>query len=148
MTISKMRKLFLLVIALLLIGFKATAQQRSEREAIQIAQEFFGDKSVSPKLSVVSHQKVASQVRKKVAAARRAQAKSQAFYVINDDANGRFVIVSTDERLNTVLGYFDKGVFNAETGALLEFLEGYNWQYEFVIGNGFNDQPRRVARQS
>ena len=89
-------------------------------------------------------------MRKKVAAARRAQAKSQAFYIINDDANGRFVIVSTDERLNMVLGYSDKEVFNAETApeALLEFLEGYNWQYEFVIGNGFNDQPRRVARLS
>ena len=135
---------------MLLCSLSMNAQQRSEREAIQIAQEFFGDKSVSPKLSVLSHQKVASQVRKKVAAARRAQAKSQAFYVINDDANGRFVIVSTDERLNTVLGYSDKGVFNAETApeALLEFLEGYNWQYEFVIGNGFNDQPRRVARLS
>jgi len=143
-----MKKLALFI--LLLCSLCLNAQQRSESEAIQIAQEFFGDKSVSPKLSVVSHQKVASQVRKKVAAARRAQAKSQAFYVINDEANGRFVIVSADERLNTVLGYSDKGIFNAENApeALLAFLEGYNWQYEYVVENGYNDQPRRVVRKA
>ena len=138
------------VFAFLLCCLCLNAQQRSEKEALQIAQEFFGKKGLSPKLSVVSHQKVVTQMRKRIAGARQAQANSQAFYVINDNANNRFVIVSADDRLNTVLGYADKGLFDAGNApeALLEILEGYNCQYEYLVKNGHNYQTRGQQRET
>lgn len=53
-----MRKFVLLVIVLLLVGFKATAQQRTEQEALQIARDFWGPNAVTGSLSVVQQQKV------------------------------------------------------------------------------------------
>lgn len=138
------------VFALLLCCLCLNAQQRSEKEAMQIAQNFFGKKGLSPKLSVVSHQKVVTQMRKRIAGVRRSQANSQAFYVINDNANNRFVIVSADDRLNTVLGYADKGLFDAENApeAMLEILEGYNCQYDYLVENGYHYQTRSQEREA
>ena len=133
-----MRKITLLFVALLLCCISMIAQQRSESEAIQIAQEFFGKKGLSPKLSVVSHQKVDAQVRKRVAGARKAPAKNQSFYVVNDETNNRFVIVSADERMYQILGYSDNGAFSAEEASdgLLFLLDEYNRQYELVSSLG------------
>ena len=107
-----MRRFTLSLITLLLCCVSMIAQQRSENEAIQIAQEFFGKKGLTPELSVVSHQKVETQIRRKVAGARRAPARNQAYYVVNDEANNRFVIVSADEQLNKILGYSNNGLFD------------------------------------
>ena len=82
-----MKRITLSLIALLACCISMIAQQRSESEAIQIAQEFFGKKGKTPQLSVVSHQKVEAQVRKRVAATRRAPAKKQCFNVVNDKTN-------------------------------------------------------------
>lgn len=126
-----MRRITFLLVALLWCCISMLAQHRSESEAIQIAQEFFGKKGITPKLTVVSHQKVESQVRKKVASARKAPAKSQSFYVVNDEAGNRFVIVSADERMYQILGYSDNGVFDVENvpEGLLFLLDTYNRQY-------------------
>jgi len=93
-----MRK-FLLIIAALLSSIGMFAQPRSEEQAKQIAKEFFGKKPqrVAPALSVVPQQRVSQQIRKKIASAQKAPTQHSSCYVINDEANNRFVIVSADE---------------------------------------------------
>lgn len=144
-----MKKL-LFIIAVLLGSISVFAQPRSEQEAIQIAQEFFGKKGITPKLSVVSHQKVETQVRKRVASVRKAPAKSQSFYVVNDEANNRFVIVSADERLYEILGFSDNGLFNEETApeGLIELMESYNVQYDILLSEDNSIAVKKGMRSS
>lgn len=144
-----MKRITLSLIALLVCCISMIAQQRSESEAIQIAQEFFGKQGKSPQLSVVPHQKVETQVRKRVAAARKAPAQSQSFYVVNDEANNRFVIVSADERLFTILGYSDSGLFNEDTApeGLIELLESYNVQYDYLLSEDVSNAVKKKVRE-
>lgn len=143
-----MKRITLSLIVLLMCSISVIAQQRSESEAIKIAQEFFGKQGKSPQLSVVPTQKVNAQVRKKVASARRAPAANASFYVVNDDANNCFVIVSADERMYQVLGYSDNGSFNPDSvpEGLLEIIEGYNKTYDFLLSS--NGTPPKVAKVS
>lgn len=129
-----MKRITLSLIALLVCCISMIAQKRSESEAIQIAQEFFGKQGKTPQLSVVPTQKVNAQVRKKVASARRAPAKSASFYVVNDDANNRFVIISADERMYQILGYSDNGTFDSENApeGLMELMAGYDIEYDYI----------------
>ena len=131
-----MKRICFSLVALLMGCISLNAQQRSESEAIQIAQEFFGKKGKTPQLSVVPNQKVEAKVRKNVAGAKNAAPiKNQSFYVLNDEANNRFVIVSADERMYTILGYSDNGVFDVDSvpEGLLEIAAGYNQAYEFLL---------------
>ncbi|MBQ7571325.1 MAG: Spi family protease inhibitor [Bacteroidaceae bacterium] len=135
-----MRKL-LLIIAVLLSSIGMFAQPRSEEQARKIASEFFGKKPQrkAPMLSVVPQQKVSQTIRKKVASAKNALAtQTSSCYVINDEANNRFVIVSADERLYEVLGYSDNGCFDAEEApdGLFFMLDEYNRQYDLVNALG------------
>lgn len=145
-----MKRITLSLIALLVCCISMIAQQRSESEAIQIAQEFFGKQGKSSQLSVVPTQKVNAQVRKKVASARRAPAKNTSFYVVNDEANNRFVIVSADERLNTILGYSDNSSFDSSSmpDALLEIIDGYNRQYDFLLANESSIRQKTPAKSA
>ena len=132
-----MRKITLLFVALLLCCISMIAQQRSESEAIQIAQEFFGKKGKKTKLSIVSQQKVEAQIRKIFRGTRKRVVKPQSFYIINDDMNNRFVIVSSDERFFEILGYSNNGKFDSEMAppSLLTLLDDYNRQYEYLLTN-------------
>lgn len=132
---------------LLLCRTGATAQQRSEAAAMQIARQFFVKSGKSPRLAVVPHQRVAAQVQRRVAAAGKVPAQSQSFYVVNDEANNRFVLVSADERLHTILGYSDHGVFdeNEAPAGLLELLQGYDAQYAALLSGGAGAPPARKA---
>lgn len=144
-----MRRLTFSLIALLLCCVNMIAQQRSESEAIQIAQKFFGKKGLTPKLSVVSHQKVEAQVRKKVAAARKAPAKSQSFYVVNDEANNQFVIVSADERMYQILGYSDNGTFKEDKvpDGLLFLLDSYDNELSLIQNCTSNQKSKRTEKK-
>ena len=146
-----MKRFILSLIALLLCCISMIAQQRSESEAIQIAQEFFGKKGLTPKLSVVSHRKVEAQVRKRVADARKAPAKSQSFYVVNDEANNRFVIVSADERMYQILGYSDNGTFDTDSvpEGLLELFNGYDKTCDYIASHNNNIKIQsRISRKA
>lgn len=131
----KRRSVSMLLLLLCCIGMDA--QQRSESEAIQIARVFFEKQGISPRLSMVPTQKVNALVRNKVASAKSITAKNTSLYVVNDEESNRFVIVSADERLKTVLGYSDNSCFDSSSmpNALLEFIDGYNRQYEYLLAN-------------
>lgn len=123
------------MLALLLWCVLAQAQQRSESDAVRIAREFLGTAGQTASLSVVSGRAVEAQIRKNVAAARKEPARNRAYYVVNDEANGRFVIVSADERMYTVLGYSDSGTFDADNvpAGLTDMLYGYDLQYDYLL---------------
>ena len=144
-----MKRITLSLIALLVCCISMIAQQRSESEAIQIAQEFFGKQGKLPQLSVVPTQKVNAQVRKKVASARRAPAKNASFYVVNDDANNRFVIVSADERMYQILGYSDNGTFSATDApdGLLFLLDSYDNELSLIQNSTLNQKSKRTEKK-
>ncbi len=121
----------LIVFFLLSLSFSLYAQHRTEHEAIRIAQEFFAGKGKEPQLSVVPNQKVEAQIRKKVVAAQKAPIQNQSFYVVNDESNNRFVLVSADKRMYQVLGYSDNGTFDTNSAplGLLNIMDEYNRQY-------------------
>ena len=145
-----MKRITFSLIALLVCCISVIAQQRSESEAIQIAQEFFGKQGKTPQLSVVPHQKVEAQVRKRVAAARKAPAKSQNFYVVNDEANNRFVIVSADERMYQILGYSNTGIFEADNvpDGLLFLLDSYDNQHSLVQEIKSGHKSKRAEKKA
>ena len=129
-----MKKLALFV--LLLCSLCLNAQQRSESEAIQVAQEFWGNGTNCAKLKTVSQNRL-SQAKARAmtkAAAAPTRNTKQSFYVINDEEHNRFVIVSSDDRLYKILGYSDNGIFDSETApiGLIDMLNNYDEQYTSV----------------
>lgn len=132
------KTLFLIFVFFGAIGM--FAQHRSEQEAIQIANEFFGKKTPNKKrkLSVVSQRRVNSHIKRRVASA--ALSQNSSCYIVNDEANNRFVIVSADERMYEVLGYSDNGCFEVENApdGLMELIEGYNQEYSALTANGYD----------
>lgn len=129
-------KRFTLSLVALLLCLCIQAQHRSEQEAIQIAQEFFAKKQMkkAPKLSVVPQQKVSQQIQRRVASAKKTPTKNSSCYIINDVENNRFVIVAADERLNTILGYSDEGLFVLkDDNVVLDLLDDYNRQYDYLL---------------
>lgn len=146
-----MKKLLLLIAVALLTSIATMAQPRSEQQAIQIAQDFFAKstKKKAPKLSVVPQQKVTQQIRKKVASAQKTPTQHSSHYVINDVVNDRFVIVSADERMYTILGYSDNGTFDADSipEGLMDILYGYDQQYDYLLQNAKSSTNYNVKRQ-
>ena len=142
-----MKRITLTLVTLLLCCINMIAQQRSESEAVQIAQEFFEKKGLTPKLSVVSHQKVESQIRKKEAASNKMSDSSQGFYIVNDDNNNCFVIISSDERMKPILGYSDCGLFDVATASesMLDLLSGYQQQYNYLVKRGFCQNAKKFS---
>lgn len=129
-----MQKL-LLSLFLLIVSSSVFAQHRSEQEAMQIAQEFFGKNATvkSPRLSIVS-----STIDINASKRRVNVANMKSCYVINDEANNRFVIVSSDERLRTILGYSDNGLFDPEymPVALANLMKGYDRELDYINKEG------------
>ena len=115
------------------------AQHRSEQEAVQIAQEFFASKKARhpSKLVAVSLPEVRASRNRNLAKAQQANGQDCGYYIVNDEANCCFVIVSADERMHTVLGYSDNGQFNQESipEGLMEMLAEYNCQYSLLLAN-------------
>ncbi len=124
-----MKKIIYLLI-MLLVPCLTLAQRRGEREAISIAQSFWGAPNRA-KLRVVP-QKNLNKVKGQVSIA---PTDKSSYFVVNDEANNRFVIVSSDERLYTILGYSDNGIFDAEAvpEGLLEVLADYDGQYSAIV---------------
>ena len=130
-------KKWLFFLSLLIVSSGVFAQHRSEQEAMQIAQEFFTQKKMGKKsrLSVVPDQKLKTQIQKKANSARRAKVANSSLYVVNDEANNRFVLVSADERMFKILGYSDKGLFEPQNmpDGLLEIIDGFDNQYSILL---------------
>lgn len=130
-----MKRILLIAVAFCFLYASVNAQKRSEKDAVKVAQDYFGKSKTNIRISVVPGKNVDKQIRRKVKGIDTGASPEQSFYVINDEANNRFVIVGADERMNTVLGYSDNGLFSESTApeGLLEMLADYNQQYSKLL---------------
>lgn len=141
----------LIALALALIPMLGFSQHRSENDAINVAQEFWGNNVNRTNLKAVSQNTIAkAKARVSAKDAKAPSSSKQSFYVINDDEHNRFVIVSSDDRLLKILGYSDNGVFNPETApyGLLDMLNEYDGQYANVyahLGKITKDQQKATT---
>ena len=138
----------LLVLALAIIPMLGFSQHRSESEAITIAQEFWGNSATRAKLKAVSQNSIVKAKARAKAKAAASIGSKQSFYVINDEGQNRFVIVSSDDRLYKILGYSDNGTFDSETApvGLIDMLNNYDEQYTSVYSD--LDKATKGVRKS
>jgi hypothetical protein len=119
-----MRNLFTAsVFALLLIGLPANAQKRSLAEAEKVATGFF-------------HAEVVDAMQmKEEEGSRRLQKKvmdntSDAYYMFRNKEDNRLVVISGDQRMQSILGYTDNAIEdNMMPDGLAELLTTYKRQY-------------------
>ena len=106
-------KKFLCLFLSLYVSATLFADQVTEQQALQKAQQFMKGKN----LSVVNTKSFS----------RGNLQDSEAFYIFNAENNGGFVIVSGDDRTVEILGYSDKGSLDLENAPdnLKWVLEGY-----------------------
>ncbi len=131
----------LLLAALLLISFCSGAQPRSEAGALQVARSFFEQsprKARAPRIVAVNEQYAGAMSRHKMDSQVGKVGEEVGFYLFNDEANGRFVIVSGDERQTDILGYSDEGQFDPDDVpcGLETFLAQYSHEYEQLQSDG------------
>lgn len=143
-----MKKLKLFLIALLICSMHLEAQQRSESEAIRLGQSFLEKTRKTGSLTVVPSQKISDQVKKKTAFQSNVISSNTGTYVINDEDNHRFVIVSADQRMHPILGWSQNGSFDADSvpEGLLEIIEGYNKCYEYLKTT--SGKPEIIAKNT
>ena len=122
-----MRTLFIAsVCALLLIGLPANAQKRSLAEAAKVATGFFHAEDVD-----------AMQM-KAEEGSRRLQMKtmdnsSDAYYMFRNKKDNRLVVISGDQRMQSILGYTDHAIEdNMLPDGLAELLATYKSQYAAI----------------
>lgn len=132
------RRLFSVLVLLLLLSPVASAQQRSESEAATIAADFLQREtgtSTPPRLTLLPRQLLATRIRRQLQRPFSGYAVRTGFYVFNAD-DGGFVIVGADSRQRDVLAYCTEGSFDATDMpcGLTALLEQYNREYE-SLGN-------------
>lgn len=139
--------LFLFVFILTFFTSNLQAQPRSEVDAMQIAYSHFleAQGSSMPQISLVSQQSLRKQIVRKI----KGNAKQTGCYIVNDNANSRFVIVSADERMAEILGYSDNGTFDTTTAppALLAIIDDYNRQYNLLVSGAINVKRKRERKK-
>lgn len=125
-----MRNLFIAsVFALLFIGLPSHAQKRSLSEAAKVATEFFHAEEVD-----------AMQM-KAEEGSRRLQKKamdnsSDAYYMFRNKEDNRLVVISGDQRMQSILGYTDNAIEdNMMPDGLAELLTTYKRQYAALSPN-------------
>lgn len=144
-----MRKLFIFT-AMLLSSLGLYAQPRSESQALEVAKEFFSQKVSAHEtaLEVVPAQAIRDGIRK--VSPKTSTSLSLGCYVINDEANGRFVIVSADERMYEILGYSEEGAFNPDDcpPGLLDLIDDFNQEYDAMVSGKMEIPARALEKAS
>ncbi|MBR0274816.1 MAG: C10 family peptidase [Prevotella sp.] len=106
------------------MGTNVWAQQVSQDEALQRAQQFFAKPSQTGGMKKAPRK----------APRMKAAEVNEAYYIFNDEANGGFVIVSGEERTPDILGYSCAGRFDATNVPInmRAWLDGYKAQIKSV----------------
>lgn len=105
-----------LLIPCLLLTAAAMANPVTRRTALQEAQEFLQSKTSTTQPLKIAKRALAT-----------VQDDTASYYVFNRGAAGGFVVVSGDDRTEPILGYSDKGTFDADNVPenVQVWLEGY-----------------------
>lgn len=119
-----MRNLFTAsVFALLFIGLPANAQKRSLAEAAKVATGFFHAEEVDA--MQMKEEKGSRRLQKKVM-----DYTSDAYYMFRNKEDNRLVVISGDQRMQSILGYTDNAIEdNMMPDGLAELLTTYKRQY-------------------
>lgn len=119
-----MRNLFTAsVFALLFIGLPANAQKRSLAEAAKVATEFFHAEEVDA--MQMKAEEGNRKLQKKVM-----DYTSDAYYMFRNKEDNRLVVISGDQRMQSILGYTDNAIEdNMMPDGLAELLTMYKRQY-------------------
>lgn len=123
-----MKRSITLLTAIVATAFCAVAQNVSHDAATRIAQQFLQQKGVA----------IASSAPTTAQAPARLSANGQAaFYVYNNGTDGGFVIVSGDERAQSVLGYATTGHFDYDhaPAQVKAWLDGYAAEIAWLRAN-------------
>lgn len=120
-----------LVMLLVLFAVNASGQTRNEQDAVNIAKDYLSSSlGISNAPSPVSLK----------AKSRRAAGiqETPAFYIVNTEEANAFVIVSGDERMQTILGYSTNGSYKEEKipVALKNLLKGYEKEFTALQSSG------------
>ena len=137
-----MAKRLLFATYLLTLCSMVVAQPRSESEAMTIARDFLSASNDTKRsapanaidLKLVPSDDVKEQLFQYPFSSQTASLQELGFYVFNDVANHRFVIVSGDKRQYETLGSSDYCVFDPENVpcGLQTFLEQYAKEYAYL----------------
>lgn len=119
-----MRNLFTAsVFALLFIGLPANAQKRSLAEAAKVATGFFHAEEVDA--MQMKEEEGSRRLQKKVM-----DYTSDAYYMFRNKEDNRLVVISGDQRMQSILGYTDNAIEdNMMPDGLAELLTTYKRQY-------------------
>lgn len=119
-----MRNLFTAsVFALLFIGLPANAQKRSLAEAAKVATGFFHAEEVDA--MQMKEEEGSRRLQKKVM-----DNTSDAYYMFRNKEDNRLVVISGDQRMQSILGYTDNAIEdNMMPDGLAELLTTYKRQY-------------------
>ena len=119
-----MRNLFTAsVFALLFIGLPANAQKRSLAEAAKVATGFFHAEEVDA--MQMKEEEGSRRLQKKVM-----DYTSDAYYMFRNKEDNRLVVISGDQRMQSILGYTDNAIDdNMMPDGLAELLTTYKRQY-------------------
>lgn len=119
-----MRNLFTAsVFALLFIGLPANAQKRSLAEAAKVATVFFHAEEVDA--MQMKEEEGSRRLQKKVM-----DNTSDAYYMFRNKEDNRLVVISGDQRMQSILGYTDNAIEdNMMPDGLAELLTTYKRQY-------------------
>ncbi|MBQ2441413.1 MAG: C10 family peptidase, partial [Paludibacteraceae bacterium] len=130
-------KRYFLLLTVLSFAFVFEAKEVSYDEALQTASEFFAPASSSKKQvkALKSNLSLATTFNQTI------NSEKPAFYIINNGENG-FVIVSADNNATQILGYSDKGAFDAENipSNVKFWLDRYAEEISYVAKNNIK-QP-------
>ena len=119
-----MRNLFTAsVFALLFIGLPANAQKRSLAEAAKVATVFFHAEEVDA--MQMKAEEGSRRLQKKVM-----DNTSDAYYMFRNKEDNRLVVISGDQRMQSILGYTDNAIEdNMMPDGMAELLTTYKRQY-------------------
>lgn len=120
-------RFILLTVVMMLLGFSARAGSITEEQAMAKAQSFLQTRNVKSS----SKRYAPARTQKKLYSTPTGE---KAFYVFNVGENEGFVIVASDDRARSILGYADSGYFDVEQipTALHEMLAIYARQINMI----------------
>ena len=149
-----MAKRLLFVTYMFTLCCMVVAQPRSESEAMTIANDFLSSSTDTKRsaplnaidLKAVSSDDVKQQLFQNPITSGTSSLQDLGFYVFNDIANHRFVIVSGDKRQYETLGSSDYGVFDPENVpcGLQTFLEQYAKEYAYLQRTPVDESTTRA----
>ena len=135
-------KRLVLILSLICLTIPGWAEQVSRDQAMRKAQQFLSQKGLPSSVKAAETE----------LSRRRAQGIPQPdyYYVFNNDQNLGFVIISGDDRAETVLGYATSGRFDVDNipSNMAAWLQGYADQIKYIQEHPALSAQEQTVRRS